>query len=192
MFSGPDGTREFRPPASDVEIVDFGGDVGMKSVYLLNLPEVESTHDCLCPAGEVSAKFATGPPFWNSLLRATAQYVPSSVLRNQKLMLAFSKFSLPVVRAVDVFSGARTAIRVEVEFGDVARACGVYEHESLRSCVGAATAAFVCELISEGRSRKPGVFFPEELAMDDCKAAKSILDDAAIGADRYSVTSDFT
>lgn len=191
VFVGPKGVRTTRPPASDVEVIDFGGDVGEKSVYLLNLPEVESISKYLC-SGEVTAKFATGPPFWNSLLRATARYVPSSLLRNQKLMLAFSKFSLPVVRAVDIFSGARTAIRVDVEFHEGKRARGIYEHETLQGCVGDATAAFVSEMIFPTSSvpRKAGVHFPEEIALNDSEAGAAILRRAAAGADRYAITVD--
>lgn len=190
-YRGAGGQAVIRPPASDLETVDFGGRVGKKDVFLLNLPEVESIHDTLC-AGEVLAKFATGPPIWNWLLRATAQLVPRDVLRNTRLMRSFSAFSLPVVRAVDVLSGARTAIRVDVDFDaddngeSCPSSCAIYEHNSLQDCVGAATAAFALKMI-EGVDASPGVWYPEEVAQSSSSLAESVLSISAMTADSFAV-----
>lgn len=187
------GDRLLRPPAGDLEEVDFGGKIGRKKVYLLNLPEVVSIREYLLGpsgGGEVLAKLSTDPPIWNWLLRATAFLAPRSLLRNQSAMQALSSFSLPVVRFTDKISGARTGIRVDVRFGPrvdgVAgtEVISVYEHETLRECVGDSTAAFTLELLY-GNSKAPGVFYPEELNEE---AAARILRNAARGADRFEVT----
>jgi short subunit dehydrogenase-like uncharacterized protein len=190
-YRGETGRLVIRPPASDVETIDFGGKVGKKDTYLLNLPETQSIHENLCD-GEVVAKFATGPPIWNWLLRATARFVPRSLLKNSDLMRSFSSFSLPVVRAVDILSGARTAIRVDVDFActgneNESRASVVshYEHESLQECVGAATASFASEMITGAGS--PGVYYPEEVAQAAPEIADSILTNTACTANVFTL-----
>jgi hypothetical protein len=181
-------------PASGLERVDFGGRIGIKSVYLLNLPEVASVHEVLLAptgGGIVHAKLSTDPPIWNWLLRVTASLVPSSILRNRAAMQALSAFSLPAVQMVDRISGARTGIRVDVDFEDGSSAVGLYEHETLRGCVGDSTAAFAAELLyahasapAETSTISPGVYYPEELGLDACM---TILRKSAISADRFIV-----
>lgn len=191
VFRGESGRAELCPPASELETVDFGGRVGEKDVFLLNLPEVDSIHENLC-GREVMAKFATGPPIWNWLLRATAQLVPRHILRNTRLMRSFSAFSLPVVRAVDILSGARTAIRVDVDFGadgsaEISRSSRAdYEHISLQECVGASVAAFTMKMIEE-TDTPPGVWYPEEVAQVSPSLAESILETSSLTADSFSV-----
>lgn len=191
IYRGSSGRAVVRPPASELETIDFGGRVGKKNVFLLNLPEVASIRDHLC-GREVLAKFATGPPIWNWLLRATAQLVPRNILRNSPLMRSFSAFSLPVVRAVDLLSGARTAIRVDVDFEadtngeSCSSLCANYEHVSLQECVGAATAAFAMAMI-EGIDLAPGVWYPEEIARISPNLADSILASSSVTADHFSV-----
>lgn len=191
IYRGATGRAELCPPASEVEKIDFGGRVGSQNVFLLNLPEVDSIHDNLC-GREVMAKFATGPPFWNWLLRATAQLVPRNVLQNTRLMRSFSAFSLPVVRAVDMLSGARTAIRVDVDFeaDESGKLCpssrADFEHVSLQECVGASAAAFAMKMIEEADTA-PGVWYPEEVAQLSPSLAESILEISSVTADRFSV-----
>ncbi|CAN8065696.1 unnamed protein product [Agarophyton chilense] len=155
------GKPVLRSPAGDTEVYDFRGSIGRKTTYLLNLPEVASLHDTIAPNATLWAKFSTGPPIWNWLLVATAKWVPGSVLRNRTAMLKFSQFSLPVVRFVDMLSGARTAIAVKAEGLDQQiEFC--FEHDSLAACVGEATAAFAHEVLTSN-SIEPGVHFPEQL-----------------------------
>lgn len=186
------GREKRKPSAGDPEIVDFGGKLGHISTYLLNLPEVVSLHDNLFkdgPGTEIFAKFSTGPPVWNWLLQAMAKWIPKEWLANRSAMLAFSQFSLPVVKAVDVLSGARTAIKVVAE----QPGCSVtysYEHESLASCVGEATASFAFQLLKRNRDVSnstigSGVFYPEELG-DDVRA--EILKDAAFSSNLFRIT----
>jgi hypothetical protein len=193
------GEIELRPPASGLETVDFGGRIGQKHVYLLNLPEVSSIHDLLLRptgGGEVLAKLSTDPPMWNWLLRATARVVPRSALQNRTAMQALSVLSLPVVRLVDRFSGARTGIRVDAQFCQcpsettpstqsehLTYSKAVYEHETLSGCVGDSTAAFALELLL-GTDPVPGVRYPEEIS---AAVRKSILANASRGADRLEI-----
>jgi hypothetical protein len=182
-----DGKMVELPPASGVERVDFGGKIGTKSVYLLNLPEVSSVHDILLAptgGGTVLAKLSTDPPMWNWLLRVTARLVPSSILRNRPAMQALSAFSLPVVQAVDKISGARTGIRVDVDFVDGSTSIAFYEHETLRGCVGDSTAAFSAEMLYGRGDSRSGVFYPEEL---EAVACMSILKNSATTANRCVV-----
>lgn len=179
-----------KPPASDMQRVDFGGKIGQKNVYLLNLPEVHSIQNHLLKrtgGGEVVAKFSTDPPIWNSLLRATARLVPAVWLRNADAVQAFCAFSVPVVRLVDRISGARTGIRVDVEFegsdstaNSGSSSSAIYEHASLKGCVGASTAAFAAEMLGN-RDSNFGVFYPEELPASTCM---SILKNARFESDR--------
>lgn len=146
---------------SEAEVVDFGGGVRRRVVYLLNLPEVVSLQRYLAGGKAlVCAKFGTTPRVWNVLLRAMARWVPDAVLRDRQIMTGLARFSMPVVRAVDAICGARTAILVKVEGGGKGVSL-CYEHSGLERGVGEATAAFVREVLEGGV--KKGVWFPEEL-----------------------------
>lgn len=191
-----DGRRVTRPPASDPEVVDFGGRIGKKTAYLLNLPEVTSLHECLLErtgGGVVEAKFSTDPPIWNWLLQAMAKWTPTNWLANRPAMQAFAAFSLPVVRAVDFISGALTGIKVVVSGaanadGERETVTFSYEHESLEACVGEATAAFVIEMLRQldadvDGTIRPGVHYPEEL---DADVRARICANATLTANAYS------
>lgn len=166
------GVKKSQPAASLLQEVDFGGKVGRRTTYVLNLPEVESLHEIVAPNSELYAKFCTGPPIWNWLLILMARLVRRDWLQNSKAMLQFARFSMPVVRAVDALSGARTAIIAEAcgENGSCARIS--FEHESLAVCVGEGTAAFVAQLVDmKVKSREElqipnGVWYPEELGRE--------------------------
>lgn len=156
------------PAASSPEVVDFGGRVGHRTTYLLNLPEVPSLQKTLTGGtGAASAKFSTGPPFWNVLLRAAARWGPKQLMANQKAMKEFASFSLPVVRFVDYFSGARTAFIAVVEDTHGGCVTARYEHECLSTSVGETTAAFVAEMLRDRtRSEREigaGIWYPEEI-----------------------------
>lgn len=182
-----------RPPASDPQLFDFGGKVGRRTVFLLNLPEVPSLYDTLLApngGGDARAKFCTGPPFWNALLQAFARYAPRKWLASRDAMQWFAALSLPIVRFVDMFSGARTAFVVRVKGGDKVVTV-TYEHESLAKSVGEATAAFVLEVVRDRSRSSPqiqsGVFYPEELPP---AVRTRICRDAVRTADRFVVTND--
>lgn len=190
------GKQVLRPSAAEPEVVDFGGRVGRRTVYLLNLPEVPSLHDTLMATGggEAWAKFSTGPPFWNWLLQFMARFAPKQWMADKRAMQRFALISLPAVRFVDFFSGARTCFLVKVAAKPVEgkappRAVSVvYEHKSLKKSVGEATAAFVAELVHDRgrhvREIPAGVHYPEELP-DGVRAR--ICTDAVRRADRYVV-----
>lgn len=154
---------------------DFGPDIGERNTFYLNLPEVASLHEYLAPDASISAKFSTAPPLWNVLLQLMAR-LPKAILTNVPLMTALAKVSIPVVRAVDRISGARTAISVVV---DDVRVEVQYEH--LAEAVGDATAAFVRCV----EHVPPGVWFPEQLSE---RVVDTIIEDAVQGADIYQIT----
>ncbi|KAI0563218.1 Saccharopine dehydrogenase NADP binding protein [Gracilaria domingensis] len=170
------GNPVLRPPAGDTEQFDFRGNIGRKMTYLLNLPEVSSLH-AIAPNATIWAKFSTAPPVWNWLLQATAKWAPNGLLKNRVAMLKFSQFSLPIVRLVDMLSGARTAMAVLVEGSDQ-RVEFCFEHESLAACVGEATAAFAYEMLVS-QAMAPGVHFPEQL---DSLTRRSIINNASLTA----------
>lgn len=166
------GVRQSHPAASLLQEIDFGGKVGRRTAYVLNLPEVESLHEIVAPKSELYAKFCTGPPIWNWLLIAMARLVRRDWLQNTEAMLKFARFSMPVVRAVDALSGGRTAIIAEASAKDGSCARISFEHESLAACVGEGTAAFVAQLVNiktqphEALQIPPGVWYPEELGRE--------------------------
>lgn len=168
----PGGIRKSVGAASGLQQVDFGGKVGRRTAYVLNLPEVESLHEIIAPGSELYAKFSTGPPIWNWLLIAMARLMRKEWLQNSHAMMQFARFSMPVVRAVDYLSGARTAIVAEASAANGACARVSFEHESLAVCVGEGTAAFVAQLVNLkmmqlADSHIPaGVWYPEELGSD--------------------------
>lgn len=69
-------------PYSGMMSIDFGKGIGKKDVYLLNLPEVTSTHETL-GIPSVSARFGTSPFFWNWAMDAMTRFVPSELLRDR-------------------------------------------------------------------------------------------------------------
>lgn len=180
------------PPASSPEVINFGGRVGHRTTYLLNLPEVPSLQQTLTGGtGAACAKFSTGPPFWNALLRAAARWGPKQLMANQKAMNGFASFSLPVVRFVDYFSGARTAFIAVVEDSHGSCITARYEHKCLRFSVGETTAAFVAEMLRDRmrdvREIQPGVWFPEEIPRS---SRERICREGTHSADRYVVEHD--
>lgn len=176
------GGARMADAGSEVEIVDFGGGVRRRMVYLLNLPEVVSLQRYITGGeAQVCAKFGTAPDVWNVLLRVMARWVPAAVLRDRRVMMRLARFSMPIVRAVDAMCGGRTAILVRAEGGGKGVSL-CYEHAGLERGVGEATAAFVREVL-EGRLKK-GVWFPEEL---DEGVRKRILERAVKCGDGYRV-----
>lgn len=183
------GKEQKLPAAGKPEVVDFGGKLGKVTTYLLNLPEVVSLHENLFNEGsgtEVFAKFSTGPPIWNWLLQAMAKRAPKSWLANRSAMLAFSKFSLPVVRAVDLLSGALTSIKIIAD-GPISSVVYSYEHNSLAECVGEATASFAVEFLKtrmddNGTSLRSGVFYPEELSPE---VRRNIMKNASVSTNVF-------
>ncbi|CDF35518.1 unnamed protein product [Chondrus crispus] len=186
------GREQKLPPAGNPEVIDFGGKLGKVTTYLLNLPEVVSLHENVfngSPGTEIFAKFSTGPPIWNWLLQMMARRTPKSWLANRPAMLAFSKFSLPVVRAVDLLSGALTAMKIVAE-GPTSSIIYSFEHDSLAECVGEATASFAVELVKkrlEGGQKglAPGINYPEELSPD---IRKHIIKNASRSANLFEST----
>lgn len=204
------GAVRWKMAGSEREEVNFGANIGPRTTYLLNLPEIPSLHANILEqhgGGECTAKFATGPAMWNALLQFTAKYGPKHLMRDTAIMTGFAKFSMGVVRLVDLFVGSRTAFMVKVND----RICVKYEHQCLRESVGETTAAFVAELIrdrgrngkdSEGengegkeeidssgnnfnsRRIEAGVYYPEQLCGD---VRERICKDATKTADLYDI-----
>lgn len=168
------GGRKVKMPAAGApEVIDFEGKIGKRIAYLLNMPEVVSLRKYLLQGSadvDVCAKFSTGPAVWNWLLQAMAKWTPKEWLSNRRAMLALSQFSLPIVRAVDMLSGARTGIQIVAKSSSSSLTLS-YEHNSLAQCVGEATVAFAYEFLrmtAKGGDHcswiEPGVHFPEEVS----------------------------
>eukprot|EP00898_Chlorokybus_atmophyticus_P000022 jgi/Chlat1/101/Chrsp1S03205 len=153
------GEVVWRKPTSDERIVDFGAGLGMKSVYLYNLPEVQSSFQSL-NVPTVSARFGTDPPFWNWVMSGLATFAPKDFLEDRARIEAFAKFSDPMVRLVDKVAGEKVGMRVDLEFDNKSIACAVFVHERLSECVGTSIAAFARTVVSG--ATQPGVWFPEE------------------------------
>lgn len=165
-------------PYSGVLDIDFGKGVGKRSVYLLNLPEVGSTHEVL-GVPTVSARFGTAPFFWNWAMSAVVNLAPAEFLKDRNKVQKLVELSDPVVRAIDRFTGELMSMRVDLECMDGRKAVGLYSHKKLSICVGVAISAFV-RAVLEG-STQPGVWFPEEPEGIAVEARQQLLERAAEG-----------
>ncbi|KAI3822494.1 hypothetical protein L1987_10084 [Smallanthus sonchifolius] len=148
-------------PYSGMVNIDFGKGIGKKYVYLLNLPEVTSTHEIL-GVPTVSARFGTAPFFWNWAMDAMTRFLPSEVLRDRNRVQEMVRLFDPVVRVMDGYAGERVSLR-----------------EDGRQLTGYSTAAFALAAL-EG-STQPGVWFPEEPEGIAIEARELLLERAAQG-----------
>lgn len=182
------GRRREVDSMKDYSRINFGPQVGDKSVAHLNLLETASIADNL-GVGNVKALFGTAPEFWNALLGAMAQ-LPPSLLANEDLMRKLSVFSLPIIRLVDAFSGATNAMRCDVSCANVPglKATAIYAHENLEPCVGECVTAFAAAVLSG--QVKPGVWFPEEAVAYGADTA-AVLGLASVGAHTALVDDSF-
>ncbi|PQQ20789.1 uncharacterized protein Pyn_10460 [Prunus yedoensis var. nudiflora] len=165
-------------PYSGMLTIDFGKGIGKKDVYLLNLPEVRSTHEVL-GVPTVSARFGTSPFFWNWGMAAMTSLLPAELLRDRSKVQQMVDLFDPVVRRVDSIAGERVSMRVDLECSDGRNTVGIFSHKRLSVSVGNATAAFVLAIL-EG-STKPGVWFPEETEGVAIEARELLLERAAQG-----------
>ncbi|KAL3828216.1 hypothetical protein ACJIZ3_017018 [Penstemon smallii] len=99
-------------PYSGMLQIDFGLGIGKKDVFLLNLPEVRSTHEIL-GVPSVSARFGTAPFFWNWGMIAMS-FLPSEFLRDRSKVQQLVQLFDPVVRAVDGIAGEKVSMRVRL------------------------------------------------------------------------------
>ncbi|AAF87886.1 Hypothetical protein [Arabidopsis thaliana] len=97
-------------PYSGMITVDFGKGIRKRDVYLLNLPEVRSTHEVL-GVPTVVARFGTAPFFWNWGMEIMTKLLPSEVLRDRTKVQQMVELFDPVVRAMDGFAGERVSMR---------------------------------------------------------------------------------
>jgi len=157
--------------------VDFKGQQKIKTVRLLDNPDVFTLYESKTYKSYIrslSSRFATSPNIWNQLFGAMKQWVPRSILSDVKLMQNLSIFSLPIIRAVDKIVGATNAMRVDATCVKSGRKCTfVVTHNDLEQCVGLAMAAFVLELLEDGKrdrksntNIKPGIYYPAELPLE--------------------------
>mmetsp|Transcript_758 Transcript_758/g.1095 ORF Transcript_758/g.1095 Transcript_758/m.1095 type:complete len:453 (-) Transcript_758:28-1386(-) len=156
--------------------VDFKGLQGVKTVRLLDNPDVFTLYNSVSHINSLSSRFATAPGLWNQLFGAMKALVPRDILSNTDLMQKLSIFSLPIIRVVDTLVGATNAMRVDVSSGKSGRTCTfIVTHDDLEQCVGLATAAFILELLDGSKSKliKPGVYYPAELPL---KSRERILE----------------
>lgn len=166
------GVESLKEPWSEPRKIAFAGVEGMKTVRLLDNPDVFTLHAAL-GVPFVESRFGTAPALWNWLFGAMRAIVPPTVLSNRSLMQTLSIFSLPVIRAVDALVGATNAMVVECTSAQGTRVRYRVTHADLEQCVGLATAAFALQII-ENSAIKPGVYFPAELPVS---AREAILGD---------------
>lgn len=163
-----DGKEVEKEPWTEAKDIDFRGDQGVKTVRLLDNPDVFTLYNSIPGIRSLSSRFATAPGLWNQLFGAMKALVPREILSNTDLMQGLSLFSLPIIRAVDMLVGATNSMRVDAKSVKSGRTCTfIVTHDDLEQCVGLATAAFVLELINgvEKGNINPGVYYPAELPL---------------------------
>ena len=94
-------------------MLDFGDRVGLREVFLCNLPEVESTHRYL-GVPSVEARFGTDPGVYNTIMSAMAKVLPREFLASQENAKLLAALSMPLVKLTDVVSGEAVAMRIDV------------------------------------------------------------------------------
>ncbi|XP_071709356.1 uncharacterized protein [Rutidosis leptorrhynchoides] len=171
-------------PYSGMVNIDFGKGIGKKDVYLLNLPEVTSTHQIL-KVPTVSARFGTAPFFWNWAMDAMTRFVPSEILRDRSKVQEMVRLFDPVVRVIDGYAGERVSLRVDLECSGGKHTVGVFSHKRLSVSVGYSTAAFALAVL-EG-STQPGVWFPEEPEGIAIEARELLLERAVQGTINFAM-----
>ena len=158
------------PPISNRSVADFGFPIGKRETYVYNLPEVVSLFR-VYGVPNVVARFGTSPGVWNSLMALMASALPRELLQSREFAARLAGLSSPLVRAVDALVGQRVCMRVDAEQsagpGSAPKLLSsLYTAERLSDAVGVCTAAFAVELLEGGVGAKPGVFYPEEAALD--------------------------
>lgn len=187
-----EGKPVYRKSASDSKLVDFGRDIGMRSVARLNLIECESCFHIGVP--NVQTFFGTAPPIWNKLFVLMANLIPQSILKDRQKMDLLGRVSLPMVRAVDLLVGSTNAIRVDIETVDGKKVTGLLSHRDMEKAVGDSIAAFVEQLDVHSQQQQQqrangdlipaGVYFPEEVPSE--KFRQNILREISEDAILYS------
>ncbi|CAL8463528.1 g3062 [Coccomyxa elongata] len=176
------GEKLVVPPLSSPRYVDFGPPIRGVTAYLYNLPEVQSTHECM-RVPTVSARFATAPVFWNWAMVAVARLAPEGFLADRNKSKWLAKMADPWVRLVDPFIGEAVGMRVDVDLEDGTTAAGLFVHKLLSESVGVSTAAFAKAMLAG--ETQPGVWFPEERgAVSD---RRKLLQNAAEGTVRFEL-----
>ena len=175
------GVEAFAEPWTEPRRVDFGGAAGERTVFLLDNPEVGTLARHL-GAQNVSSRFATAPGAWNALFGGMRAALPGSLLADRGFASGLARFSMPVIRTVDLAVGSRNAMHVRAVGGDGAECCLRVQHPTLESCVGLGTAAFAVELLQGGVP--PGVWAPPELP---AACRRRILERARRESDQWEV-----
>ena len=110
-----DGAKLTRRAFSEPLPADFGRFIGRKTVYLIDLPEVEAAAvDLRVPS--VSARFATAPGVFNLGTVLLARLLPKSVLGDRTFAASAASVLAPLVAAADAMMKVLPiAIRVDLE-----------------------------------------------------------------------------
>lgn len=108
-----DGTIIYKQPFSSRLVLDFGDRVGLREVFLCNLPEVESSHKYL-NVPSVEARFGTDPGIYNTLMAGMSKLLPKEFLADQDNAKMLAAISMPLVKLTDVISGEAVAMRIDV------------------------------------------------------------------------------
>lgn len=129
------GARVEAAPWSQPLPADFGPGVGMKDVYLVDLPEVEAAATVL-GAAAASARFATAPAVFNLGMRALASFGPRAWVTDRAAAAAVAGALGPLVKAGDALVGGTIAMRVDLETEAGGVATALYQHRDMAQAVG--------------------------------------------------------
>ncbi|KQJ92379.1 uncharacterized protein LOC106866586 isoform X2 [Brachypodium distachyon] len=117
-------------PYSGARNIDFGEGIGKKDVYLLNLPEVKSTHKFL-GVPTVSARFGSDPFIWNWGMETFANFLPADILRDKNIVLKLTECVDPFIRVIDGIVGECVSMRIDLENSNGHNTMGLFTHNSL-------------------------------------------------------------
>lgn len=141
---------------TEEERVDFGGSVGLRTVRLLDCPDVLSVAETVKqqkvrPLASASSRFATAPEIWNVGFGAAKALLPQTLLADRRKMQQLAVFSEPIIRIVDRLVGSTNVMLVKASTPtQTVRA--LHHHDDLEAAVGIATAAFTIELLDRRRA----------------------------------------
>ena len=130
-----DRARVEAGPWSQPLPADFGPGVGVKEVYLVDLPEVEAAATVL-GAASVSARFATAPAVFNLGMRALASFGPRAWVTDPAAAAAVAAALAPLVAAGDALVGGKIAMRIDLETAAGGAATALFQHKDMATAVG--------------------------------------------------------
>lgn len=140
-------------------VVDFGPEIGRRSVYAFAVPELWSLPHAFPQLQTCTSHFGTMPALWNWATRTLAR-LPESVRTDPQFLDDGAHFILPIVHLLDRWVGTALGISVTVTQPDGRSETAQVYAPSTGNAVGWAT-GIVAEMILDGTITATGVFSPE-------------------------------